>query len=375
MSRPHTVIETLARLGATRSRPTRPNRTGRWRGTRRPSSSSEASGGGERGVRLHLRRRGRRPPRRRQAARRRVRAATPWTSGGAGEAMLRALSATSAGPASCSMRHQRRRHRPLGPEGAAARASRSSTLLGRGARRRSRSTAAAASPRYADAHCASSSAAGSRRASRAVKMKVGREPERDRDRVRIAREAIGSRRRPVRRRQRRLRPQAGAREGAPFRRRRRELVRGAGLLGRSRRAAAAPRPRSGRHGDRRGRIRVRLVSTSGACWRPARSTSCRPTPPAAAASPDFCEAAALCRRVDRCPCPPTPRPACTATSAARVLPVRHLEYFHDHVRIERDALRRRACRRRTGCCVPDRSRPGLGLAVKRADAERTPSGE
>lgn len=49
-------------------------------------------------------------------------------------------------------------------------------------------------------------------------------------------------------------------------------------------------------------------------------------------------------------------------------PVRHLEWFADHVRIERrffDGFLEPV----DGALAPDRSRPGLGLALKRADAE------
>jgi L-alanine-DL-glutamate epimerase-like enolase superfamily enzyme len=56
-------------------------------------------------------------------------------------------------------------------------------------------------------------------------------------------------------------------------------------------------------------------------------------------------------------------PCCAAT------PVRHLEYFFDHVRIEQ-MLFDGAARARDGVLEPDRSRPGLGLAFRRADAAR-----
>jgi len=51
------------------------------------------------------------------------------------------------------------------------------------------------------------------------------------------------------------------------------------------------------------------------------------------------------------------------------IPVRHLEYFHDHVRIEHmffDEVPEPV----NGELRPDLSRPGLGLELKRADAER-----
>ena len=50
-------------------------------------------------------------------------------------------------------------------------------------------------------------------------------------------------------------------------------------------------------------------------------------------------------------------------------PVRHIEYFYDHVRIEHllfDGVRPPV----DGLLQPDRSRPGLGLEFKRADARR-----
>jgi L-alanine-DL-glutamate epimerase-like enolase superfamily enzyme len=48
---------------------------------------------------------------------------------------------------------------------------------------------------------------------------------------------------------------------------------------------------------------------------------------------------------------------------------RHLEYFHDHVRIE-SLLFDGVLEPDGGALVPDRSRPGNGLQLKRADAQR-----
>lgn len=56
------------------------------------------------------------------------------------------------------------------------------------------------------------------------------------------------------------------------------------------------------------------------------------------------------------------QPACAATT------LRHCEYFHDHVRIERlllDGFRDP----KDGYMTPDRSRPGLGIELKRSSAE------
>jgi L-alanine-DL-glutamate epimerase-like enolase superfamily enzyme len=55
-------------------------------------------------------------------------------------------------------------------------------------------------------------------------------------------------------------------------------------------------------------------------------------------------------------------PACAAKR------IRHVEYFHDHARIER-MLFDGAVVPQNGMLVPDLSRPGLGLELKRADAE------
>jgi L-alanine-DL-glutamate epimerase-like enolase superfamily enzyme len=47
----------------------------------------------------------------------------------------------------------------------------------------------------------------------------------------------------------------------------------------------------------------------------------------------------------------------------------HLEYFHDHVRIE-EMLLDGVLQPRDGVLVPDLDRPGMGIQLKRADAER-----
>jgi L-alanine-DL-glutamate epimerase-like enolase superfamily enzyme len=52
-----------------------------------------------------------------------------------------------------------------------------------------------------------------------------------------------------------------------------------------------------------------------------------------------------------------------------IRPLRHLEYFHDHVRIEH-MLFDGALTPRDGVLYPDLSRPGMGLEFKHADAER-----
>jgi L-alanine-DL-glutamate epimerase-like enolase superfamily enzyme len=62
-------------------------------------------------------------------------------------------------------------------------------------------------------------------------------------------------------------------------------------------------------------------------------------------------------------------PQASAHALCAVPNLRHLEYFHDHVRVER-MLFDGILEPDGGCLRPDRSRPGHGLDLKRADAER-----
>jgi len=62
-------------------------------------------------------------------------------------------------------------------------------------------------------------------------------------------------------------------------------------------------------------------------------------------------------------------PALHAHPAAALKRLRHLEYFHDHVRIER-ILFDGVLEPVSGALEPDASRPGNGLDLKRADAAR-----
>jgi L-alanine-DL-glutamate epimerase-like enolase superfamily enzyme len=82
----------------------------------------------------------------------------------------------------------------------------------------------------------------------------------------------------------------------------------------------------------------------------------------------FMQAAALCegQHVDlsgHC------APALHLHVACAAPRLRHLEWFHDHVRIEH-MLFDGAPAPRDGEITPDFSRPGLGLVFKRRDAER-----
>jgi L-alanine-DL-glutamate epimerase-like enolase superfamily enzyme len=61
-------------------------------------------------------------------------------------------------------------------------------------------------------------------------------------------------------------------------------------------------------------------------------------------------------------------PAISAHACCGIESLQHLEYFHDHVRIER-MLFDGTLEPVDGYLEPDRSRPGLGLTLRRADAE------
>jgi len=62
-------------------------------------------------------------------------------------------------------------------------------------------------------------------------------------------------------------------------------------------------------------------------------------------------------------------PSLHAALGCALLPVRHLEYFFDHVRIE-SMLFDGFIAPREGALHPDVSRPGLGISLKEKDAER-----
>ena len=82
----------------------------------------------------------------------------------------------------------------------------------------------------------------------------------------------------------------------------------------------------------------------------------------------FMEAAALCAAFQlplSSHCAPSLHLPLMCAARAGV----HLEYFHDHVRLE-EMLFDGAAKPRGGLLAPDPGRPGLGVELKRADAER-----
>jgi len=81
----------------------------------------------------------------------------------------------------------------------------------------------------------------------------------------------------------------------------------------------------------------------------------------------FLQVAALCEAF-HVPLSAHTAPALHTHVCCSATPVRHLEYFHDHVRIEQmffDGIHPPV----DGRLVPDLSRPGMGIDLKQADAE------
>ena len=201
-----------------------------------------------------------------------------------------------------------------------------------------------------------------------VKMKVGSVPDEDPDRVRLAREAIGPEARLfVDANGAYSRKQALDLAERFASRRAGELVRGAGVLRRSRGTAAAPRSRAA------------------PAWRsPPASTAMTPSyfrRMLEAGAVDVLQAdvtrcggitellrvGALCRAH----CVPLSLhcgPSIHLHPAMALENFVHLEYFHDHVRIEH-MLFDGVVDPVDGALIPDLERPGNGLELKRGEAE------
>jgi L-alanine-DL-glutamate epimerase-like enolase superfamily enzyme len=82
----------------------------------------------------------------------------------------------------------------------------------------------------------------------------------------------------------------------------------------------------------------------------------------------FLQVAALCQ-AHNVPLSGHTAPALHTHVACAVTPFKNLEYFHDHVRIERTFFEG-APQPSNGQLRPDLSRPGFGLELKRRDAEK-----
>ena len=175
-------------------------------------------------------------------------------------------------------------------------------------------------------------------------------------------------RRAVRRRQRGLQPQAGAGHGRGVRRAGRDLVRGAGLLRRPRRAPPAARPRRRPAWTSPPASTATTCSTSAGCSRPARLTCCRPTATRCGGITGYLRAGALCE-ARGLPFSAHCARRCTPTPAAPCRPSATSSIFHDHDRIEHMFFDG-ALTPVGGALHPDPGRPGLGLEFKRQDAAR-----
>lgn len=82
----------------------------------------------------------------------------------------------------------------------------------------------------------------------------------------------------------------------------------------------------------------------------------------------FLQVAALCQACS-IPLSAHTAPSLHLAAACAAPPLIHVEYFHDHARIE-EMLFDGAIRPRGGVLYPDLSRPGIGLELRRKDAKR-----
>jgi len=200
-----------------------------------------------------------------------------------------------------------------------------------------------------------------------VKMKVGREPEQDVSRVRAAREALGE--------EVRLFVDAN---GAYDRKQALSQAESFGALGVSwfeepvssddleglslvkDRAPAGMDVAAGEYGYDAFYFR-RMLDAGSVDVLQADATRC-------AGYSGFLKAAALCEArslpLSAHTAPALHLPVCCASAC-----VRHIEYFHDHSRVE-SLLLDGAPAPKDGALMPDLSRTGHGLSLKRADAER-----
>jgi L-alanine-DL-glutamate epimerase-like enolase superfamily enzyme len=199
-----------------------------------------------------------------------------------------------------------------------------------------------------------------------VKMKVGRDPERDLGRVRAAREAIGDAALFVdangawSRKQALAFAQEFADLGVTWLEEPVSSDDLAGLRLLRDRAPAGMDVTAGEYGYDEVYFRRMLEAGAVDCLQ-ADVTRC-------GGITGFLHAAALCdaHGIDLSA---HTAPSVSAHACAGACHLRHLEYFHDHVRVER-MLFDGTQRPRLGQLVPGGSGPGLGLVLKRSDAEQ-----
>lgn len=197
----------------------------------------------------------------------------------------------------------------------------------------------------------------------AVKMKIGREPARDLERVRAARKAIG--------RRCELFVDANGAYG------RKQAVRMAqDLAGEDVRWFEEPVVKTDLAGLRLVRDSAPMEVSGGEyAWEPSDFLQLVPVLDVMQADATRCggvtgflDAHALCRAHEM-PLSSHCAPALHVALGCALPAVRHLEWFFDHQRIER-MLFDGAPEPEHGLLRPDLSRPGLGLTFKRKDAER-----
>ena len=316
--------------------------------------------------RLHLRRRVRRGAGPRFAGGRRRAAATPWPSRRLGRRWSQAVRNLGR-PGIASMAISAVDAALWDLKARAARRCRWSTLLGRPCATRRLFTGAAVSRRTRWATSESNSASWAAAGIKRVKMKSAANPTDDPSRVRAAREAIGrwpsfssTPTVPIAASKPWRRPSGSPSSGVTWFE---EPVRRT-----TSRASPDPRPSAGGHGHRCGRIWLRPRSISAGCSKPARSTSFKPTRRAAAASPGSCGSAALCKALVL-PLSAHCAPTLHAPLGCAWPDFRHLEYFHDHDRIEHLLFDGAPCPA-AACCARTSSRPGSGIEFRRQDAAR-----
>ena len=188
-----------------------------------------------------------------------------------------------------------------------------------------------------------------------VKMKIGRDRAADPERVAAARGAIGDGSGTLRRRERCLFAQTGARASLRVFGAGRDLVRGTGFAPTISPGCVLCATTARRNGHRRGRIRLRRDLFPANARRRKRSTFCKPMRRAAAVTPDFSRPRHFCE-AHHLPLSSHCAPALALPVGCGARPFRHAEYFHDHVRIERmffDGLPEP----NDGALRPDLSRP------------------
>ena len=123
---------------------------------------------------------------------------------------------------------------------------------------------------------------------------------------------------------------------------------------------ADARSRARRHGDRRRRVRLRRCVLSPHAARRGAVDVLQADATRCGGITGFLQAAALCRGADTAALGAYRARRCTSTSAAPSPHVRHIEYFHDHARIEQMLFDGAVAPRRRACCARIRRRPGSG---------------